>query len=189
MTLKKKYLVFISTLVATISFSGCAGGYEPVPNMAKLDTKFADNKWDGKKIPKDQVCSLFTKKAGSTPSLTISNIPAGTNAIIVEINDEGYMPLSNNGGHGKIGFWIDEGSSTVTLPAVPGEIYENLPKNSFIESASRSKGKYATRGYLPPCSGGRNHMYSAEIKAVYKAKSDEEKSKLLGESYIQFGRY
>lgn len=189
MFLNKTYFMVIVAIVLAVTFNGCTGGYEPVPNMTKLDAKFADSKWDGKKIPKDQVCSLFTKKAGSTPSLIISNIPKGANAIIMEINDEGYLPLSNDGGHGKVGFWIQKGSSSVTLPTVPGEMYENLPKDTFIESASKSKGRYATRGYLPPCSGGRNHMYSAEIKAVYKAKKDDEKSLLLGETYIQFGNY
>lgn len=182
----KRLLLGSVVIALALGVSGCTSGYEPVPNMAKLDAKFADSKWDGKKIPSTQVC--FTDTA-ATPSLTISNVPKGTNAIIMEINDENYAPLSSGGGHGKVGFWIDAESSTVTIPAVIGHTAKNLPSGTFIEADSRSKGRYATRGYLPPCSGGRNHMYSANIKAVYKAKSDDEKSKLLGETYIQFGRY
>lgn len=182
----KKIILGSVVLAIMLGLSGCVGGYEPVKNMAKLDAKFADSKWDGKKIPSNQVCFADT---AATPPLTISNLPEGTNAIIMEVNDESYSPLSSGGGHGQIGFWIEEGKSTVTLPAVPGHATKNLPKNTFIERASRSKGRYATQGYLPPCSGGRNHMYSAKIKAVYKAKSDNETSKLLGETYIQFGRY
>jgi hypothetical protein len=182
----KKQIITGFIIVLAIIFSGCAGSYTPVKNMAKLDAKFADSAWDGKKIPMNQVCFTDT---GSTPPLTISNIPQGTNAILMEVNDENYSPLSSGGGHGIVGFWIDKGSSTVTLPAVLGHTTENLPKDTFIESASRSKGRYATRGYLPPCSGGNNHMYSANIKAVYKAKNDKEESKLLGDTHIKFGKY
>ena len=184
----KKQIIAGFTIALAVLFSGCAGSYKPVENMAKLDAKFADSAWDGKKIPSTQWCSIFSGD-GATPKLMIGNIPQGANAIIMEVNDEGYAPLSKNGGHGKIGFWIKKGSSTAILVPVPGETTENLPKGTFIEAKSQSKGKYATAGYLPPCSGGRNHMYSANIKAVYKAKNDNEESKLLGETYIQFGRY
>ena len=156
--------------------------------MAQLDAKLADSNWDGKVIPKDQVCKLFGGQ-GSTPMITIHNIPEGTNAIIMEINDEDYAPLSNNGGHGKVGFEVPNGTKSITLPAVAGHTASNLPEGTFIEQASRSQGKYASSGYLPPCSGGKSHMYSAQIKAVYKAQNDNETSKLLGETYIQFGRY
>lgn len=188
MILNNKYILSALALAATLTFGGCASSYQPAKNMAKLDANFADSKWDGKKIPGNQVCSLFGGK-GATPKMNISNIPQGTNAIIMEINDEGYAPLSSNGGHGKVGFWVDKGNKSITLKSVPGDSYNNLPKGTFIEQASKAGGKYATSGYLPPCSGGKNHMYSAKIQAVYKAKNDDEVSKLLGETYIQFGRY
>lgn len=183
--------VIISSSVAllvSIGLTGCAGGYEPVPNMTKLDAKFLDKKWDGKKIPKDDVCGIFGGK-GETPKIMVNNIPKGANAIIMEVNDLGYAPLSRNGGHGKIGFWIEKNSSTAILIPVPEDKAKNLPAGTFIERASLSKGKYASNGYLAPCSGGRNHLYVADIKAVYKAKTDDEKSMLLGETNIQFGRY
>lgn len=187
MKLKSIFLSF-STIATTAILAGCAGGYEPVPNMAKIDAKFADKSWNGEKIPKGQQCQLFSGK-GATPKMMVSNLPAGTNAIIMEVNDLNYAPLSTNGGHGKIGFWIKEGSTSVTLVPVPGHTSKNLPEGTFIERASMSKGRYATSGYLPPCSGGRNHMYTATIKAVYKAKKDDEKSKLLGETSLNLGRY
>ncbi len=188
MILNKKLITSVTVLAIALGLSGCAGGYEPVPNMAKLDAKFADASWDGKIIPNKQWCSLYSGN-GFTPEMIISNVPKGTNAIIMEINDEGYSKLSTNGGHGKIGFWINQDSSTITLMPVQGETSKDLPYGAFIESASRSTGRWATSGYLPPCSGGKGHMYSAEIKAVYKAKNKDEKSKLLGETYIQLGRY
>jgi hypothetical protein len=184
----KKIVYKVTGLAIALGLSGCAGTYEPVPNMVKLDAKFSNTNWNGKEIPDNQWCSLFGGN-GSTPKIKLSNIPKGTNAIIMEVNDESYMPLSSNGGHGKIGFWIKKGSSSVTLVSVQGETSENLPKDTFIEASSQSTGKYATNGYLPPCSGGRGNLYSADIKAVYKAKNENEKSRLLGKTYITFGRY
>ena len=84
---------------------------------------------------------------------------------------------------------LKDNVSSITLVPVPGHTSKNLPEDTFIERASLSKGRYSTSGYLPPCSGGKNHMYTAEIKAVYKAKNDDEKSKLLGETTINLGRY
>lgn len=141
--IKSKTLIS-STLVsaAMVFLSGCAGSYEPVPNLAKLDAKFVDKKWDGKKILENEVCGLYGGE-GNTPKIMVSNIPQGANAIIMEVNDLGYQPLSNNGGHGKIGFWINKGSSSTTLESIPED----------------------------------------------KAKKDDEKSKLLGETRIEFGRY
>ena len=184
----KKLLLGATTLVLAIGFSGCAGNYEPVPNMAKLNVEITDSKWDGQTIPKGQECRVLGGK-GFMPTFSISNIPKGTNAIILEMNDEDNQLLSNNGGHGKIGYWITTKSSTVTLPSVEGETTSNLPTNVFIETASRSTNRYSTNGFLPPCSGGRGHMYSLDVKAVYKAKNDDEKSKLLGTSHIKLGKY
>lgn len=184
----KSFLTGIGTLVIGLGLTGCAGAYEPSPNMVKLEAKFLDKEWTGEKIPSGQQCKLFSGN-GSTPKMMISNLPAGTNAIIMEVNDLNYGPLSSNGGHGKIGFWIEDGSTSATLIPVPGHTSKNLPSGTFIERASLSKGRYSTSGYLPPCSGGKNHMYTAEIKAVYKAKNDDEKSKLLGQTSVNLGRY
>ena len=49
---------------------------------------------------------------GATTALSVENIPAGANAIIVEFNDRSYQPLSYDGGHGKIGYWIEEDSTS-----------------------------------------------------------------------------
>lgn len=184
----KKLVLGTTALALAIGLSGCAGSYEPVPNMAKLNVKFADSKWDGITVPKNQGCRVDGEK-GFMPTFTISNIPKGTNAIILEMNDEDYQPLSTNGGHGKVGYWVTPNSSSVTLPTVEGETTSNLPKNVFIETASRSTNRYATNGFLPPCSGGKGHIYHLDVKAVYKAKNDDEQSKLLGTSHIKLGKY
>ena len=151
-----------------------------------LEVSFADPAWDGKKIPKGQQCTKFGGK-GVTPALQVKNIPAGANAIIVEFNDRNYQPLSWNGGHGKIGFRIAEGSGSALLPSVPGET-DDLPEGSFVEKRNRATGDYARPGYLPPCSGGRGHGYFAEVKAVKKIEG-KKKPEVLAKAKIKLGRY
>lgn len=151
-----------------------------------LIVSFADPAWDGKKIPDGQQCTKFGGK-GATPSLQVENIPAGTNALIVEFNDRDYQPLSRNGGHGKIGFWISEGSSSALLPSVPGET-NDVPEGVFVERRNRATGDYARAGYLPPCSGGRGNRYFAEVKAVEKIEG-RRRPKVLAKARIELGRY
>ena len=58
---------------------------------AKLQVSFADSSWTGKKIPKGQHCKKFGGD-GSTPAMSVSGIPEGTTAILVEFNDASYQP-------------------------------------------------------------------------------------------------
>ena len=153
---------------------------------ADLEVSLADPAWDGKKIPKGQQCTKFGGK-GATPAMQVGNIPAEANAIIVEFNDRNYQPLSWNGGHGKIGFRIAEGSGSALLPSVPGET-DDLPEGSFVEKRNRATGGYARPGYLPPCSGGRGHSYFAEVKAVKKVEG-KKKPEVLAKAKIKLGRY
>lgn len=182
--MKSFFLAFpVAALIA-----GCVtgGGYKPVSEkLPSLKVSFADPTWTGKAIPKGQQCRLFGGK-GATPALKIEHIPAGANAIIVEFNDASYGPLSSDGGHGKIGYWIKGNNATVI--SVPGET-DKLPESTFVEAKARSSGQYASPGYLPPCSGGKGNTYVAEVKAVYKAKADKEESKLLATGKITLGTY
>ncbi len=157
----------------------------PAP-VAGLKVSFADSAWNGDTIPDGQQCTKFYGEGG-TPSLRVENIPAGANAIIVEFNDRDYPPLSEDGGHGKIGFWVTEGSNSAVLPPVPGET-DSLPKGSFVEEPNQATGSYATDGYLPPCSGGNDHAYFAVVKAVRKMKG-EGKPKVLATTKIELGSY
>ena len=152
---------------------------------AELTVDMADPAWNGFQIPAGQQCSKFGGK-GATPPLRIENIPAGANAIIVEFNDRDYQPLSDDGGHGKIGFWIKKGAKSADLPAVPGETDE-MPKGAFLEERNRATGSYATGGYLPPCSGGGGHVYFADIKAVKKIEG--ERPQVLAQIRFLLGRY
>ena len=162
------------------------GAIVPGAQAADLQVSLADPAWDGKKIPKGQQCTKFGGK-GATPALRVENIPVGANAVIVEFNDRNYQPLSWNGGHGKIGFWVPEGASSAVLPSVPGET-KDLPEGSFVEKRNRATGGYARPGYLPPCSGGRGHSYFAEVKAVKKVEG-KKKPEVLAKAKIKLGRY
>ena len=105
----------------------------------------------------------------------------------MEFNDRSYQPLSYDGGHGKIGYWIEEGSTSAMLPSVPGEA-KDLPEGSFVEKRNRATGDYARPGYLPPCSGGRGNKYFAEVKAVEKVEG-KKKPEVLAKAKIQLGKY
>lgn len=182
-----KKVLILATLAA---LAGCQGNptyTAQSENLPQLTVEFADSHWDGKRIPKDMICSLFGAKAPTTPELRVSGIPAGANAIIVEFNDLSYAPLAYDGGHGKIGFWIDSADNTL-LPAVAAK-ESNLGNQIFVEKQARTSGRYSSSGYLPPCSGGKNNTYAADIKAVYKARSEGEENRLLAEGHIVLGKY
>ena len=135
--------------------------------------------WDGKSIPAGQQCTLFGG-AGSTPPMKVSNLPSGTSWIYVEYNDQDYSPLSRKGGHGIIGYPVS--GSSADLYSVPG-LKGKLPGKARIISPAKSTGKYASDGYLPPCSGGKGHRYFANVRAI---SSD---GKLLEEKRVDIGRY
>ena len=147
---------------------------------AKLQVGFADSSWTGKKLPKGQLCKKFGGN-GSTPELTVSGIPEGTTAILVEFNDASYQPLSTRGGHGIVGFEY-AGDGEAVLPPVPGGTEETVA-GTWIEKKNRATGAWKSPGYLPPCSGGRGNRYFAVVKAV-----DADK-KVLAKAKIKLGRY
>ncbi|MBZ0128393.1 MAG: hypothetical protein K8F59_04715 [Rhodobacteraceae bacterium] len=135
--------------------------------------------WDGKTVPTGQQCKLHGGN-GATPPIKVTGLPAGTRWIVVEFNDKSYTPLSTNGGHGKIGFPVSGASAT--LPSVPG-MTAKLPGGAVVVAKARSSGRYASPGYLPPCSGGKGNRYSADVKAL------DADNKVLEKISIGIGRY
>lgn len=135
--------------------------------------------WNGKKVPAGQHCKLFGGN-GKTPPMKVSGLPKGTQWLYVEYNDRSYAPLSKNGGHGIIGYPVKGASAS--LPAVPG-MTKSLPGGAKVVKRARSSGKYASAGYLPPCSGGRGNQYFADVKAI------DAGGKLLGQARVELGRY
>lgn len=136
--------------------------------------------WDGRKVPAGQHCHLSGGK-GSTPPMTVSGIPAGTVWLIAYYNDKSYSPLSQNGGHGTIGYPVK--GATADLPAVPG-MTAKLPGGVRVIKPARATGDYASPGYLPPCSGGRGNRYTVDIRAV------DASGKVLSElKNVDIGKY
>ena len=105
----------LTTTFAAVLILVCMGAVK----ADELIVEFADSAWDGVTIPEGQHCKKFGGE-GSTPPLRVSNIPAEADAIVVEFNGLGFQPLSNKGGHGKIGFEIEMGVGVAQLKAVPG---------------------------------------------------------------------
>jgi hypothetical protein len=137
------------------------------------------NGWDGKRVPNGQHCTLFGGK-GATPPMKISNLPSGASWVFVEYNDRDYRPLSRNGGHGVIGYPVK--GSSANIYSVPGLIGK-LPGKAKVISAARGTGKYASKGYMPPCSGGRGNRYFAIVKAISSGGKVSEKQR------VEIGRY
>ena len=135
--------------------------------------------WDGIKVPEGQQCTLFGGN-GATPEINVHAVPAGTALIRVEFNDKSYEPVSENGGHGVIGFTVN--GEEAKLPSVPG-LSADLPAGAEVLAAARSSGNYASPGYLPPCSGGRGNRYMADVIAL-DAQGNE-----LGRTAVELGLY
>ncbi len=102
----------------------------------QLTVAFADPAWNGETVPAGQHCPL-QGGTGATPTLDVSNLPAGTATVNVEFNDESYAPLSKDGGHGIIGFTVTPVDGRATLPSVPGNT-SDLPTGATVVPASRA---------------------------------------------------
>jgi hypothetical protein len=134
-------------------------------SASQLSAKFVDDMWNKAEVPKTEVCSNFNDKAGSTPSIELSNVPAMATKIVLAFSDETFKGMVD-GGHGVIAYKIAKNSSNVTIPSIKGETFD-LPEN-FSSVIKHRGGKYGkTEGaYLAPCSGGKGNTYSVLIKAV-----------------------
>ena len=58
-----------------------------------------------------------------------------------------------------------------------------MPPGVVIVARNRATGDFARPGYLPPCSGGRDHRYFAIVKAVGPAQE------VLAEGRVTIGTY
>ena len=166
--LKKSLAVSVITLLAT------------TVQAANLEVSFIDSAWNGKKLPKGQACNKDGGN-GSTPAMKVSNIPAGTTAILVEFNDKSYKAFSTGGGHGIVGF-KHQGGSEAELIAVLGGTKE-FPEGTWLVQKNKGWGAWESEGYLPPCSGGQKHVYAATLHAI------DINGKRLAEGNIQLAKY
>lgn len=176
--MKKLFLSFLSLAF----LSACAFGYR----VSTLSIEFLEpTTWNGNIIPPRQSCSS-DGGIGSTPPLYVSHIPEKTNLLIMEINNLDVPALSENGGHGSIGFYHN-GEHSATLLPVPGES-NVLPKFAFKEKSNRVKPS-KPYPYMPPCSE-KGHKYSVTVKAVNRTGSfDKQQTTLLGIGHLDLGVY
>lgn len=149
-------------------------------NVFALEAKFADTAWDGKQIPAGQQCQKFAGQNPSTPALIVSDIPAGTNAIVLAYSDRDSAKM-NNGGHGIMQFTLHSSAHQVTIPSVTGHSFD-LPAEFKMIEAHRSPGWDKAGAYMPPCSGGKGHAYYVTIKTL----TDD---KVSASTLLEMGKY
>ena len=168
-----------------MNFSKLGGVLLSVTTLLCANQAIADMKeellgdWDGKRVPKGQHCKLHSGN-GSTPPMKVTNLPKGTVEVHIEFNDKNYPPLSSGGGHGIIGYPVS--GSSADLYSVEG-MKGKLKGKAYVVRKARSTGRYASQGYLPPCSGGRNNMYAAVVKAM------DASNKVIEKVRLNIGRY
>jgi len=153
-------------------------------NNKKLTVEFADANWNGIDVPKGQQCLKFGGINPATPKLKVSDIPAGTTAIIMEYSDRAYKP-NDNGGHGKLGYTVPADIKNITIPSIKGHTFE-LPPAFFSVAVHRGADWDKAGAYLPPCSGGNEHPYYVTIKAISQNGSN---SIILAQSLLEMGLY
>jgi phosphatidylethanolamine-binding protein (PEBP) family uncharacterized protein len=169
---KQSYFFIFLLAAVTILFhsSAFAAGDHKISFMNPI--------WDGKRIPIGMQCSRQGGDNPHTPKLKVTNLPKGTSYLRMVISDESY---GGAGFHGIFKIKVPTGASEIVIPGIY-ETTEQLPSGIELEKGNGSPA--GGRGhYLPPCSGNRNHTYTAEILAYND--SDEK----LKENYIDFGKY
>jgi hypothetical protein len=173
-----KRIILNSVLaLGLLSLVGCTS-YMP-SKKADMKVSFADSKWDGVTVPKNEVCK-WAGGNGATPTLKVSNLPNGTSKVLVLFSDFTYKPM-DNGGHGQIGINVSN-ETNIIIPSIKGET-KIMPSNMFISKEHKGLKRGKAGAYLPPCSGGRGNSYYATIKAL---NSNDE---VLKSQDIQMGKF
>lgn len=145
-----------------------------------MDVKFNDAAWNGQKIPEGQQCVNYDGKNPATPSMTVSNIPAGAESLVFVYNDVSNKRMQN-GGHGIVEFALPKGATSAEVPRVFGHTYE-VPVGIEMIAEYRSRAGKAGGAYKPPCSGGKNHLYTVDVQAW-------QGDNVLAETTVEMGRY
>jgi phosphatidylethanolamine-binding protein (PEBP) family uncharacterized protein len=164
-----------AALVAALLLSGCA----TAGRGGKLGVSINDTAWDGTRIPDGMQCAQQGGTQPASPPLLVSGIPASANRLVVEFNDESYAPLSADGGHGKFSINVAGRDEVIVPPFGEGQTNEWPTGVSMV--ASNRSGRLP--GYLAPCSGKQNHLYSVIVRAM--SPSNDE----LARGYLPLGRY
>jgi phosphatidylethanolamine-binding protein (PEBP) family uncharacterized protein len=145
-----------------------------------MEVELTDRDWDGTKIPKGQQCDKFGGDKPSSPKLHITNIPDGSDLILLAYSDRDAKNM-NNGGHGIMSYSIDSTIHTADIPSVLGHSYV-LPEKMTMVEAHRGAGWDKEGAYMPPCSGGKGHAYYLTVKAMSG-------DKVMAETVLELGKY
>jgi hypothetical protein len=173
--MKKSVIIYLC--VACI-FACSDSRFESADVVADLSVSFADARWDGKKVPKCGQCTLCDGE-GLSPTLIISNIPEGTDFLVVEYRDK---TMGVYHGAVKIPIAFD---NEYTIPSFHEQTYE-LPQG--IEIESNHLAPIGNPGaYMAPCGCGYNNKYMAYVFAIKRENPGEKL--LLGKGKIKLGRF
>lgn len=173
----------ISLFAAIALTTACASTQvEDTSKAPALSVSFADPAWNGKKLPKGQQCKKNDGK-GSTPAMTVTNVPAGTTELQVEYSDISWAG-GKNGFHGVVGH-THTGGTSASLISVPGDIVTGYPEGTRLVKANSGFGPWKIhKGYMPPCSTAKQtHTYEAKIFAM------NANGQKLAEGKIQLAKY
>lgn len=173
----KKIIVNSVLALGLLSLSGCVNNM--ASKTADMNVNFADAKWDGIIVPKNEVCK-WAGGDGSTPALKVTNLPSGTSKVLVLFSDFTYKPM-DNGGHGQIGINVSN-ESNIMIPSIKGET-KAMPANMFINKEHKGLKRGQAGAYLPPCSGGKGNSYYATVKAL------DSNDEVLKSMDIQMGKF
>ena len=149
-------------------------------NAFAMDVTFDDAAWNGKKIPEGQQCLNYEGKSPATPSMTVSNIPAGAESLVFVYSDVSNKRMQQ-GGHGMVEFALPKDATSAKIPRVFGHTYE-VPVGIEMVAEYRSRKGEAGGAYKPPCSGGKNHLYTVDVQAW-------QGDMVLAETTVEMGRY
>lgn len=162
-----------------------SGKTDPVieePTLVTMNVSFVDPIWDGVTLPAGQECKK-NGGDGSTPEMSLTNVPAGTVEFQVEYNDLDFRGEETGGFHGIIGY-THAGGTEATLIKVPGDIDTGYPTGTRLIQNNKGFGAWTSLGYLPPCSvASQTHRYAAKIFAV------DADGNTIGEGDIQLANY
>jgi len=173
----KNLISFVLAISSTITFA----------QQTSFKAVISESGWDGKTVPKTQVCKRFGGKDAISPTIQVDGIPEEANAILISFSDDSY-PQMSNGGHGVILFDHQKNTSTV-IPNIPAET-DNLPEGFSKFKSHNGTGWSGTGGaYLPPCSGGARNYYSVEVAAVIVDIPNKKIVKKISKISLELGKY
>lgn len=145
-----------------------------------LDVSFVDDKWDGVTIPKGQQCQKFDGVNPGTPKLNLSDIPVGSDSVILAYSDRNSKKM-NNSGHGVMQYTLPKRSSSVELPVVFGHTYE-MPRGFEMIAEHRGAGWDRAGAYMPPCSGGKGNAYYVTVQTYVG-------NQVTAETVLELGKF